>query len=174
MQIWFNQTWGWGAIKAIVSLSLWLSDCMSILVLPWPPTVPACTWLYPHRDRSGRKQMKELDFLFYTLLRWRFLEKSKSSCKSLDDGFLEESQQRMRRKGQRPCLPFAFTCCKSLTASWLPGAPTGEYCHLSGSQEAKGSTKSSPAAHSSLPSSATGGPAFPYALLKDCNTIAGI
>lgn len=73
--------------------------------------VPASTGSFPYRDGDGRKCIKRWDrishFTAFSLC-WRCLERRSSRCKSLDDSFLEENQQRMRRKGERPCLPFGL------------------------------------------------------------------
>lgn len=125
MQIWFNQGWGWSAIKTIVSLSLWLSDCMSIIQFPWLPVVTASMQLFPHSDQDRRRGIwdrTECPILCpFSML--EIFGKDKSSCKSLADSFSEESPSESGMQRKEVCLYYGFTGSKTTLIDSFSPAP---------------------------------------------------
>lgn len=146
MQIWFNQRWGWSAIKTIVSLSLWLSHCY----VNYSVSMATCgyslsTIVSPQRKEQEKMVRDRTEFPTDNLfLCWRFLERSKSSWESLEDSFPEESQAKNGKPGGRPCLSSGFHLFQenAYRLSSSCSNSTREYCHVSSGQVAKVKGKS--------------------------------
>lgn len=152
MQIWFNQRWRGSAIKNYSFIKFMIFR----VYVNYSVTMATSRHSLHTIVSPQRWEWKEIDKRQDWISHFTHLScvggfwDHKSSCKSLDC-FSVESQKRMRSKERGPVCLLVFTCSKNLTDLPSQGNSAWEYCHMSKSQEAKMSTKTSTVTHFWLP-----------------------